>query len=164
MKIRYTLEDMPLRKQSLCFGDLMRYYGDSKFKLAESIKKIQANKGVAVKLLNAIRNHTKTGMSLDMFLDSLENTSHIDIFKYTVNGKDPCTIFQEETVELEVYMNPVYFSTKGAITQHLPGFRSHKGNVYDQAKKEQDKWLVWFERELNKYHSCREWKKKVIED
>jgi hypothetical protein len=154
---------MPLRKQSLCFGDLMRYYGDSKFKLAESIRKIQTNKGIAVKLLNAIRNHTKTGMSLDVFLDSLENTSKIDIFKYTINGHDPCTIFHEGDIELEVYMNPVYFSTKGAITQNLPGFRRHKkgagGSVYNQAK-----WVVWFERELNKYHSCRDWKKKVIDD
>lgn len=124
-----------------------------------------------MKLLNVIRNHTSTpGMTIDGFLRNLEIASAVDIFSFTINKKDPCVVFDidSQDVELEVYMNPLFFATKGAMTQYLPGFRKPKlkgeGALDFYAKKAQEDWLRWFERELGRYHPHQFWKKDVLED
>jgi len=167
LKLKYILKEIPFKQQALCIGDLLRYHGESKYGLAESIDRIASNKGLAVKLLNTIRSHSgMSGMTIDSLINQLQVASGIDIFKFTVNGEDLSTVFKDtKEIELDVYMNPVYFTTKGALTQYLPGIRRKKaGNdaVLEQAKFEQEKWIRWFERELCKYHPQNRWEKKII--
>lgn len=169
LRIKYALSNMSLRQQALCFGDLMRYYGDSKFKLAETVAKIANNKGLRVKLLNAIRKHTgSSGLTVESLITGLETASSIDIFNFKVNGVNPCEIFGDKNVELEIYMNPLYFTTRGAITQHLPGLHKARGGTEKmmliQAKKEEANWVRWFEKELDRYHHSNHWAKKVVEE
>ena len=170
MKIRYTLHDMKLFKQAKCMGDLMRYYGESKFKLMEDVNRINSSRGLTEKLLNTIRKHTgNAGMTVDQLVNGLQTASEIDIFTYTVNGRNPCDIFQTEKVELEVYMNPIHFATKASLGAVLPGFRKARqpnmeSQIQDLAKKEQDKWIRWFEKELNGYHTRKLWDRKIIEE
>ena len=158
---------MPLKEQSLCIGDLMRYYGESKYKMKESIEKITENRGIASKLLNTIREHTETGVTLDGLITQLQIASGTDIFTFKINGVDPTKVFTDEkNVELDVYMNPIYFNTKGAISSQLPGFRhkhiSSEKELVAKGRQEQQKWLRWFEKELRGYHN--NWKRKCIEE
>jgi len=166
MKIKYGLKNMSLLNQSLCIGDLMRYYGESKFKLVESIEKIAEDRGLTVKMLNAIRKHTMAGITIDGLINNLELAAGTDVFKFTINGKDPTEIFIDGDIELEIYMNPLYFTTKAAISGQIPGFRRKKISseleLNIKAKQEQTKWLRFFERELNKYHPRDQWHKKVL--
>ena len=167
MKIRYTLKKMPLLKQSLCVGDLTRYYGESKYKLIESVKRIEENRGLSAKLLNTIRKHTAmAGLTIDGLINNLELASGTDIFKFKINNQTITDMFKDGDVELEIYMNPIYFVTKGAITSQLPGFRRKPAQssteIEFKAKQEQTKWITWFERELNKYHPRSNWEKTVI--
>jgi len=167
MRIKYTLKDMPLLKQSLCVGDLIRYYGESKFKLIESVKRIEQNRGLTVKMLNTIRKHTKVGMSIDSLIMNLQMASGTDIFKFKINGKDPTEIFSDGEIELEIYMNPIYFVTKSAITGQIPGFRRKPAGTETEiemkARQEQTKWIKWFDKELNKYHPSSHWKKQILD-
>jgi len=165
MKVKYKLKDMPLKQQSLCAGDLIRYYGESKYKMIESVEKIAENRGLTVKLLNVIRNHTTmAGLTIDSLINNLELASGTDIFKFKINGKDPTDLFKDGDMEMEIYMNPIYFATKSAISSQLPGFRrktvGSSTELEMKARQEQAKWMRWFEKELNKYHP--EWKKIVI--
>lgn len=166
MKILYKLKEMPLYKQSQCIGDLTRYYGESKFKLIESVERIADNKGLSSKLLNTIRKHTSAGMTLEGLITKLELASGMDVFKFKINGTEITKMFKDGDVELEIYMNPLYFSTKGAISAQVPGFRRKtiqtQTELEIKAKQEQTKWLRWFERELNKYHPRSEWSRQVI--
>lgn len=166
MKILYKLKEMPLYKQSQCIGDLTRYFGESKFKLVESVEKIEENRGLSVKLLNTIRKHTSAGMTIEGLVNNLQLASGMDVFKFKINGSDITKMFKDGDVELEIYMNPLYFATKGAISAQVPGFRrkavQSQTELEIKAKQEQTKWLKWFERELNKYHPKSEWSRQVI--
>ena len=167
MKVQYTIKKMPLLKQSLCMGDLIRYYGESKFKLIESVRRIEENRGLSSKMLNTIRKHTNVGMTIDGLVTNLQMASGTDIFKFKINGVDPTEMFTDEDVQLEIYMNPLYFVTKGAISGQLPGFRRKPSNTETEiemkARQEQTKWLKWFEKELNKYHPSCFWKKNIMD-
>ena len=166
MKIKYKLKDMPLYKQSQCIGDLTKYFGESKYKLIESVEKIEENRGLSVKLLNTIRKHTHAGMTIDGFVNGLSLASGTDIFKFKINGSDITKLFKDGDIELEIYMNPLYFVTKGAMFAQVPGFRrktfTSQTELELKAKQEQTKWLKWFEKELNKYHPRSEWNRQVI--
>ena len=172
MRIEYSLNNMPKLKQALCFGDLLRYYGERKYKMIESVRRISENEGLKVKLLNQIRKHTKVaGLTLDALVNNLENVSCIDIFQYKINGVDPTIeLFKNDNnISLEVYMNPIYFTTEATIKNFLPirGRRRYKKvdetELEFKARKEQENWVKYFEKELNKYHSRNLWEKKVIE-
>lgn len=167
MRIKYTLKDMPLLKQSLCIGDLMRYYGESKFKLIESVRRIEENRGLSAKMLNTIRKHTNVGMTIDALVMNLQTASGTDIFNFKINGVDPTEVFTDKNIELEIYMNPLYFVTKSAITGQIPGFRRKPAStgveIEMKARQEQTKWIKWFEKELNKYHPSSSWKKQVLD-
>jgi hypothetical protein len=161
---------MKLLQQSKCMGDLMRYYGESKFKLMEDVQKISSSRGLSEKLLNTIRKHTGVaGLKIDQLVSGLETASQMDIFGYTVNGVNPCEIFQDKDVVLEVSMSPVYFATKASLGASLPGFRKVKtldkeDHIQALARKEQENWIRWFEKELNKYHTRRLWERKILEE
>jgi len=169
MKLQYLLHDMSYYNQAKCMGDLMRYYGESKFKLLETINKICTNETIAIKLLNTIRKHTgMAGLTIDSLVDGLQTSASMDIFKYKVNGKNPCDIFASKDVKLEVYMNPIFFATEASLNLSLPGFRKHKSMDMEERVKEltikkRNDWVRWFEKELNNYHSHKLWKKTVLE-
>jgi len=165
MKIEYTLKGMPLLKQTLCIGDLLRYYGERKYKLLEDLEKIEHNKGLKIKVLNAIKEHTRAGMTIDQLMTGLQTAGAIDVFKFKVNGKDLCDAFEKTDMKLEVYMNPIYFSTAGVMSSILPGFRRVKRTPLEQAQHEQSNWIRWFEKNMNKdYHPFNKWTKKILEE
>jgi len=170
MKLKYELHKMPLLQQSKCMGDLMKYYGERKFKLLEQVNAISSNEAVSIKLLNTIRKHTSfAGVTIDQLVSGLETAAGIDIFSFKVNDINPCDMFQKEDITLEVYMNPIYFTTQAALSASLPGFRKHKHmdmetKIKNMAMKDQDRWLRWFEKELNNYHPNKLWKRTLLEE
>jgi len=169
MRIKYKLHKMPLLQQSKCMGDLTKYYGERKFKLLEQVTAIRNNDLIATKLLNTIRKHTgTTGLTIDQLVNGLETAAGVDIFTFKVNDVNPCEMFKDEDLTLEVYMNPIYFTTQAALGAQLPGFRKHRhmdmeSKIKDIAQKDQDRWLRWFEKELNNYHPSKLWKRTVLE-
>lgn len=167
MRIKYNLKGISLKNQSLCIGDLIRYYGESKYKLIESVERISENRGITAKMLNAIRDHTKAGMTLEGLITNLQMASGTDIFTFKVNGKDPTELFHDGDIELEIYMNPLYFTTKAGISGQIPGFRrkniGSSAELQMKAKQEQAKWIKWFEKELNKYHPRSQWGKRILD-
>jgi len=170
MRVKYRIAKMPLLQQSKCMGDLMKYYGERKFKLMEQVHAISNNEMVSSKLLNTIRKHGgMAGLSIEQFVQGLQTASDIDVFSFKVNDVDPCKMFKGENLELEVYMNPIYFSTQASLSVAMPGFRKHKENdveklVLKKARMEQNRWLRWFDKELNNYHPSEYWKKTVVEE
>lgn len=170
MRSVYELHDMSLLQQGKCTADLLKYYGERKYKLLEQLTSVSNNEMVTIKLLNQIRKHTNTAsLTIDQLLSGLESAAGIDVFSFKINGINPAEMFKSRDVTLEVYMNPLYFTTQAALSQSLPGFRKHKNIDMDQkilevAQKEQAKWVRWFEKELNVYHTNRLWEKIVIEE
>jgi hypothetical protein len=160
MKAQYRMKNMPLIKQSMCVGDLVRYYGETRFKLLDKVRRIQSNQGLTVKLLNILRTNTKSGLTLDNLITGLETVSEMDIFKFKMNETDPCAWFQEGDVVMEVYMNPFFFTATAAVNNAL----RDPMKIPEIAKHEEAKWVAWFEKELNKYHPRQLWEKTVLKD
>lgn len=151
---------MPLIKQSMCVGDLVRYYGELRFKLLDRIHRIQSNQGITVKVLNMLRANTSAGITLDSLITGLETVSEMDIFKFTINGIDPCSWFKENDVVMEVYMNPIYFTAQAAVNNAM----RDPAKIPNIAFKDQEKWWMNFDKELDKYHPRQLWEKKVLEE
>jgi len=165
MKILYTIKDMPPKKKSLCLGDLIRYYGETKYKTLEHIQKLQQNKTMAAKLVNSIRKlPNNQNFTIDIILQALETASSTQIFDFKIDGISPNAILKEgKDVAIEIYMNPLYFTTKAVMYQAFPGFRSKHDNIEVAIKKENDLWVKWFERELRGY-SAKPFEKTILEE
>jgi hypothetical protein len=157
---------MNQKQKMLCIGDLVRYYGEAKYKTQETMEKISQNKGASAMLLNAIRRTPgMAGMTIDTLLHQLRTAAEVEIFGFTVNGQNICLpIEKESNLNIEIYMNPMYFSTKAALTTYMPSIGRKKRTVELQEKREKEIWVRWFEKELNNYHPLTECKKNILED
>lgn len=159
MEMKYRLKGMKLSRQSKCVGDLVRYYGDIRFTLLDKVRKIQSNATYSAKFLDLLRQHSSAGITLDNLITGLETISNMEIFRFKMNGKNPCECFSNEDIDLEIYMNPMYFTALAAIYNAMTPER-----ILKVSKKEEEKWIYWFEKELNKYHPSSLWEKSVLKE
>lgn len=172
MKIKYSLDNMPVYYQPIFVGDLMRYHAEEKAKLLNRVNLISTNETIKSKVLNTIRNYSGlASLTIEQFIYGLETAAGMDIFSFKINGVDPCDILKKDgNIDLEIFVNPVYFATHASIDIRIPGFRKPKAEYMEQRIKEltikaRDKWIRDFEKELYSQNKNKPWKnKKVLED
>jgi len=170
MKIQYHLEEIPLLQQSKCIGDLIRYYGESKYSLKDKIDQIKGSSYLSEKLLTQIKKHTgNTGLTIDKFSYGLSQASNIDIFSFKVNNFDISTIFKDKNMDLEITVNPLKFTTEASLKVGFKSFRKKDNRILEkmiakQIEMEKKKYIAWFERELNGYHTKQLWNKTIINE
>jgi len=166
MRMLYKMNDVDLKKKALFIGDFTMYFGEAKYELKDHIEKLQKNSTMSSKLVNSVRKIPgMTGFTIDSFLAGLETAQSTDVFSFKVNGETLDKLLNDKKdIELEIYMNPLYFITKAAYYQYFPGFRNKHDSVEVIAKKEEDAWLKHFENNLSKYYPRNKWVRSVMED
>jgi hypothetical protein len=164
MRIIYECKDISKRNRANCVGDLLRYYGETRYKIVESLEKIKNNKTISAMLVNSMRKRAgMTGLTVDMLLTRLENTAQMKMLDLKINGKQPYIIFEDgEDMEIEIFMDDLYFETKAMLDQALPGIRK-KPSVDVYVFKEKEAWVRWFEKNLKDYHPLDKCFKRVVE-
>ena len=166
MRIVYELEDMGNYKKASCIGDLLKYRGETIYKLREGLNKIKNDKGISSMLINAMRkSKTMTGMTIENLINNLETGSQLEIFTFKTNDVELYKFFDnKQDLTLEIYMDDLFFQSKALLSQSLQGFRIRKLPFDVLMKKEKERWVRWFEKNLNDYHPLCKCKKTVIEE
>ena len=159
MKIEYKIDKITGKNKSICVGDLIRYYGETRYKIIEGIKKLndsKTTKGMVAKILSKATDNA----SVEMIMGNLEETAKKQIFAFKIddinpltydNGKDNCVIVVELSQE--------YFSAKAIYDMMKPGIR--KLTFEEHIQREKENWIKWFEKNLKDYTSSYE--SKILE-
>lgn len=159
MKIEYEIKNISGKDKSLCIGDLIRYYGETKYKLIESVQRLNNSQTTKGMVSNLLSSALKNPMAASIF-DNLEELSKKDIFKFTIDEFDPLVFDNgKSTCDIILCMGDEYFAAKAVYGMMKPGFR--KIGFEEHVIREKESWLRWFEKNLNEYtHS---YTKKVLE-
>lgn len=167
MKIHYHLDQMSLLNQSKCVGDLLRYYGESKYMLKDQIDKIKGNSAISNKIMDQVKKHTgNVGLTMEQFSNGLTTAADVDIFGFKINGYDISELFTKPDLELEITVNPIKFVTEATLKVGMKSLNRDKHRMEQKIQgeilKQKDEYIKWFERELNQYHNKGLWKKTII--
>ena len=151
MKIEYSLKDITPKNKAVCIGDLIRYYGETKYKIIESVEKLnnsETTKGMVINLLRKAIDNPYIG---NVF-DNLVELSKKNIFSFTVDNKNP-VIFDngKNNCNLCIVMDDAYFFTKAIYAMMRPGFRKMSYEEYIEREKQEFK--RWFDKNLKDYTS-----------
>lgn len=147
MKLEYTLNSISGKKKALCIGDLIKYYGETRYKIIESIQKLNENEATRGMVANLLKKVATSSPAVDMLMGNLEELAKKNIFSFTIddinpvlfdNGRDHCIIV--------VDVGDEYFSAKAIYDMMKPGFRKH--DFEENVKKEKAVWKSWFEKNL----------------
>lgn len=165
MKVTYVLNNISGKNKALCVGDLVRYYGETKYKIRENLQKIKDSKTISAMIINSIRKNSNfAGVTIEGLLANLEASNASDIFAFKVNNQNLIQIFDAQPdMVIEVFMDELFFSTKAVMSQNMPGFRLHAIPIEHQIQKEKESWVKWFEKNLRDYQPSNKWDKKVLE-
>jgi len=160
MKIQYDIKNITGKNKSVCIGDLIKFYGETRYKTIEGIERLNRDKntrGMVVRLLQkALNNPGVQGV-----FDNLSEIAKKRFFQFSVDGKDLlCFDNGKENCILEVEMSEEYFTTKAIYDMMKPGIR--KMDFEDYVKKEKEQWNKWFEKNLNEFTRCYE--RKILEE
>lgn len=166
MKLSYQLSGISNRKMALCIGDLVRYVGQTNYKMKEGVENIKASKTLSTLFLSKMRQGKGlTGMTIDNLLTALEVASLADLCYVKVDGVNPCDLFdKKKDITMDVFMNDNYFLIKSYQQSMIPGFRVDKQPIDRIMIKEKEKWCSWFEKNLRDYHHPTKWIKTVKEE
>lgn len=152
MKIEYTLEKITGKNKSLCVGDLIRYYGETRYKIIEGIQKLndsKTTKGMVAKLLSKVTDNA----GVEMIMANLEQSAKKTIFSFDIDGVNPLLYDNgNDSCIIVIELGEEYFSAKAIYDMMKPGFR--KMTFEEHIQKEKDNWMKWFEKNLKDYTSC----------
>jgi uncharacterized membrane protein len=155
MKIEYNIKNISGKNKSLCIGDLVKYYGETRYKLIESIQRLNKDNTTKSMVANILKK-AMNNPNVEMMFDNMEELSKKNIFSFQIddinpivfdNGKDNCKII--------ITMNDEYFAAKAIYDMMKPGF--HKKEYKDYIKDEKEEWKKWFTKNLKEYtndYSC----------
>lgn len=162
MKLEYTLNSISGKKKSLCVGDLIKYYGETRYKIIESIQKLNENETTKGMVANLLKKVASNNVAVDMMIGNLEELAKKNIFSFTIDGINP-VLFDtgKDTCVIVVDVGAEYFSAKAIYDMMRPGFR--KGTFEDYVKKEKNDWKSWFEKNLREDYT-KSFVCKVIEE
>jgi len=165
MKLSYQLHDISNRKMALCIGDLVRYVGQTNYKMKEGVENIKSSKTLSSIFLSKMRQgNGLSGMTIDNLLNALELASLSDFFYITIDGVNPCDLFdKKKDITMKVFMNDNYFLIKSYQQSMIPGFRIEKQPIDRIMVKEKEKWMNWFEKNLRDYHQPKDWVRNIEE-
>jgi hypothetical protein len=136
-------------------GDLKTYVSQKRLKLAESLEKLKSNRRISSVIMRKLAKHGASFGSMDAFIDALtyahEKGTGLYNYNIAVNGNDTILIME---------IGELYFVADATIRAMLPRFHSKSHDGTDKSK---DAWLIWFEKELRKYHDPNKWKMIILE-
>jgi len=149
MIIEYNLDKISGKNKSLCVGDLIRYYGETRYKIIEGVQKLndsKTTKGMVASLLAKAANNP----GAQLIMGNLEEFAKKKIFGFKIDGINPLTFDNgEENCVIEIELGEEYFSAKAIYSMMKPGFR--KMTFEESLDRERDVWLKWFEKNLKDY-------------
>ena len=161
MKVVYTLTDVSTTNIIKCIGDMMRYAGETTYKLKDDAEAIRKIKTLSSIKLNKLRQGKGMGgITVENLLTAIDTTSASDIFKFKINGVNLCDVVKDKKdIELEIAMDDNFFMTRMLVDSVLfkvkdPG---------EALQKQKDKWIAWFEKNLKDYHPLNKCSKDIIE-
>lgn len=152
MKLRYNINNISGKNKALCIGDLIRYYGETKYTIIEKVNKLNSSentKGMVTNLLKRAMDNPQVGM----VMDNLEELAKKDVFKFTVDEINLCNKFDNDNdnCSIVIDMRDEYFTAKAIYAMMRPGFR--KQSFEDFVNKEKQDFKRWFEKNLKEYTS-----------
>lgn len=173
MRIRYQQDDVPLESRNLCIADLIGYKLQRDLDATNKIRKLSGDKTWLSKVVNVARqSKSSTGLTVDLVIEGLKTALNMDIFNFKINNVDPFKILNDELKKkefvMEVYINPIVFSSEIALKQALmPGFRK-KPVTEEFLKERMDRagvaWAFSFEKGIKDYVDMSKCKKTVLEE
>jgi len=173
MKIVYRQDDVPLQTRSMFISDLIGYKLSRDLSATKKIKALSGDKGYLTRIVDVARkSSSSSGMTIDMVLTGLETALSMDIFSFKVNGLNPFSFLEERLKEkefsVEVYMNPLFFSSEIALKNALmPGFRKKELDdkaIEEKLLKASKAWQFGFEKDIREYVDFNKVKKTILEE
>lgn len=154
MKLEYTLNNISGKKKSLCIGDLIKYYGETKYKIIESVQKLNENETTRGMVANLLKKVAKNSPAVDIMMGNLEELSKKNIFSFTIDGINPLQFDTgKDNCILVIDISDEYFAAKAIYDMMKPGLRKHE--YEEHIKKEKDAWRSWFDKNLrDDYTRC----------
>ena len=155
MKIKYDIKNISNKNKSLCVGDLIKYYGETRYDIIDRVEKLnrsETTKGMVAKLLHNAMNNP----AVSSVFDNLEALSKKKVFEFRIDDVDPIVFDNGNTsCILIVEMGEEYFSAKAIYDMMKPGFR--KKTFEECVERQKQEFKRWFERNLKEYtndYSC----------
>jgi hypothetical protein len=164
--------DMPMDKRNLFVADLIGYKLDRDLSATEKLKALSGDKRFLSMIINVAKKGSPAmGMTVDTVVQGLQSALSMDIFSFKVNGVDPFKAFKEalngKDFELEIYMNPLYFSSEIAMKMAvMPMFKRKKMDeayIEEKIEKTKNAWMFDFEKKTREYIDYNKCVKTVIE-
>ena len=160
MKVEYKIRDISGKSKSLCVGDLIRYYGETRYGIIEKIEKLnnsETTKSMVANLLQKAMNNPAVGA----VFDNLNELSKKKVFSFSIDKIDP-TCFDDGSDEctLVVDMGDEYFSAKAIYDMMKPGFK--KRTFEECVERQKQEFIRWFERNLKEYST--DYDRKMLEE
>jgi len=161
MKILYTLNDVSTTNIVKCIGDMLRYTGETTYKLKEDAEAIRKSKTLSTIILNKLRQGKGMGaLTIDNLLNTLDAGSINNMFQFKVDGVDICDIIKDKkSIVLEINMDESFFMARMLVDSAL--FKTKEPDLALQ--KQKDKWISWFEKNLKDYHPLNKCSKTIME-
>lgn len=173
MKVLYQVESLDVRTKNMFIADLIGYKLQRDLEATRKLQKLSEDKGLMGRIVNsASQSSSSSGMTLNSVIEGIKTAMSIDIFSFKVNNMDLFKVFQDvigtDSFELEVYMNPLYFSSEIALKHAvMPGFRKPQITeeyMNERMKRAGQSWLFGFEKSIKDYVTLSNCKKKIIEE
>jgi hypothetical protein len=172
MRIQYRQDDVPMDMRSKFVADLIGYKLQRDLKANEKLRALANDKSYLTKIVNVARkSKSTTGMTIDTVLQGIQTALGMEIFSFKINGLDPFKILNEQLTykefTVEVYMNPLYFSSEVAMSQVMPGFRKKQldeAMITEKMTKLGKAWSFTFEKNIKEYVDMQKCVKQVLEE
>lgn len=155
MKIEYNIKNISGKNKSLCIGDLVKYYGETRYKLIESIQRLNKDNTTKSMVANILKK-AMNNPNVEMMFDNMEELSKKNIFSFQIDDTNPLVFDNgKDNCKITITMNDEYFAAKAIYDMMKPGF--HKKEYKDYVNDEKEEWKKWFTKNLKEYttdYSC----------
>jgi hypothetical protein len=154
MKLEYTISSISGKKKALCVGDLIKYYGEHRYKLIDAARNLSNDKTTKGLIVNLIKKIATNNAAVDMMLNHVEELAKKKIFKFTIDGFDPVQFDNgTDSCVLVLEMDEEWFIGQAMGAMVRPGFR--KFSFEQHLEREKDAWRKYIDDNLrNDYSKC----------
>jgi len=172
MKILYEQKSMDKKTLNLLLADLIGYKLQRDLEATKKLNAISGDNRTLSAIVNVAKN-SATGMTIETVLSGIQTALQMDIFSFKLNGVDFFKLAQEkmgemEGMELEVYMNPLYFASEIALKSSIiPGARKRsvdEAYINERIAKSEKAWAFHFEKDIRDYLNKGSYVKRIIEE
>jgi len=173
MRILYESERIDDLKQRTFLCDLLGYKIQRDMEMNRKLRALSGDSKTLTAIMNVARKSSSTGLTLDMILENMKTAMSMEIFSFKINGIDffklaDDLIKEKKEFTLEVFLNPIYFSSevalKGAV---MPGFRKRSVDadyINDKMHKASQSWMHHFEKDIKEYIDISKVKRTILEE